>query len=69
MDFPSDSILMSHMGEGNWRVARTDRKPRLIKRPLGIGGPGRPADDPLPVPAGAGHARHAALDSAATGSA
>ena len=38
MDFPSDSILMSHMGEGNWRVARTDRKPRLIKRPLGIGG-------------------------------
>jgi L-arabinose isomerase len=38
MDFPSDSILMSHMGEGNWRVARSDRKPRLIKRPLGIGG-------------------------------
>jgi len=38
MDFPTDSILMSHMGEGNWRVARTDRKPRLIKRPLGIGG-------------------------------
>jgi L-arabinose isomerase len=38
MDFPSDSILMSHMGEGNWRVARADRKPRLIKRPLGIGG-------------------------------
>jgi L-arabinose isomerase len=38
MDFPSDSILMSHMGEGNWRIARTDRRPRLIKRPLGIGG-------------------------------
>jgi L-arabinose isomerase len=38
MDFPTDSILMSHMGEGNWRVARTDRKVRLIKRPLGIGG-------------------------------
>jgi L-arabinose isomerase len=38
MDFPSDSILMSHMGEGNWRIARRDRKPRLIKRPLGIGG-------------------------------
>ena len=33
---------MSHMGEGNWRVARRDRKPRLIKRPLGIGG----LDDP-----------------------
>jgi L-arabinose isomerase len=38
MDFPSDSILMSHMGEGNWRLARPDRPVRLIKRPLGIGG-------------------------------
>jgi L-arabinose isomerase len=37
MDFPSDSILMSHMGEGNWKVARTDRPVRLIKRSLGIG--------------------------------
>lgn len=37
MDFPSDSILMSHMGEGNWRVARTDEPVRLLKRPLGIG--------------------------------
>jgi L-arabinose isomerase len=37
MDFPSDSVLMSHMGEGNWKVARTDRPVRLIKRPLGIG--------------------------------
>jgi len=37
MDFPSDSILMSHMGEGNWKVARSDRPVRLIKRPLGIG--------------------------------
>ncbi|MBO0809355.1 MAG: arabinose isomerase, partial [Actinobacteria bacterium] len=37
MDFPSDSVLMSHMGEGNWQVARTDRPVRLIKRPLGIG--------------------------------
>src|ERR671931_2790653 len=42
MDFPSDSILMSHMGEGNWRLAREDRRVRLIKRPLGIGG----LDDP-----------------------
>ncbi|MEE2037128.1 L-fucose/L-arabinose isomerase family protein [Nocardiopsis sp. CT-R113] len=42
MDFPSDSILMSHMGEGNWRVARGDEPVRLIKRPLGIGG----LDDP-----------------------
>jgi L-arabinose isomerase len=37
MDFPSDSVLMSHMGEGNWKIARTDRRVRLIKRPLGIG--------------------------------
>lgn len=37
MDFPSDSILMSHMGEGNWRIARDDEPVRLIKRPLGIG--------------------------------
>jgi L-arabinose isomerase len=42
MDFPSESILMSHMGEGNWRLAREDRPVRLIKRPLGIGG----LDDP-----------------------
>jgi L-arabinose isomerase len=42
MDFPSDSILMSHMGEGNWVLAREDRPVRLIKRPLGIGGLGDP---------------------------
>jgi L-arabinose isomerase len=42
MDFATDSILMSHMGEGNWRLAREDRPVRLIKRPLGIGG----LDDP-----------------------
>ncbi|TDQ42749.1 L-fucose/L-arabinose isomerase family protein [Aureibacillus halotolerans] len=38
MDFERDSILMSHMGEGNWKVARKDRKPKLIDRELGIGG-------------------------------
>jgi L-arabinose isomerase len=43
MDFPSDSVLMSHMGEGNWKIARSDRRVRLIKRPLGIG---RLADPP-----------------------
>lgn len=43
MDFPSDSVLMSHMGEGNWKIARCDRPVRLIKRPLGIG---RLADPP-----------------------
>ena len=42
MDFPRDSILMSHMGEGNWALARHDRPVRLIKRPLGIGGLGDP---------------------------
>ena len=42
MDFPTDSILMSHMGEGNWRIARSDRPVRLIKRPIAIGG----LDDP-----------------------
>jgi L-arabinose isomerase len=38
MDFARDAILMSHMGEGNWAMARPDRAVRLIKRPLGIGG-------------------------------
>jgi L-arabinose isomerase len=37
MDFPTDSILMSHMGEGNWKIARKDRPVRLVKRALGIG--------------------------------
>jgi len=37
MDFPSGSVLMSHMGEGNWKIARSDRPVKLIKRPLGIG--------------------------------
>lgn len=38
MDFERDSILQSHMGEGNWRIAREDRPVKLIDRPLGIGG-------------------------------
>jgi L-arabinose isomerase len=42
MDFARDAILMSHMGEGNWALAREDRPVRLIKRALGIGG----LDDP-----------------------
>jgi L-arabinose isomerase len=42
MDFPSGSILQSHMGEGNWKIARKDRPVRLIKRPLGIGRLGDP---------------------------
>jgi L-arabinose isomerase len=42
MDFARDAILMSHMGEGNWALARQDRPVRLIKRSLGIGGLGDP---------------------------
>ena len=42
MDFARDAFLMSHMGEGNWALAREDEPVRLIKRPLGIGG----LDDP-----------------------
>jgi len=42
MDFGLGSVLISHMGEGNWRVARPDRPIRLIDRELGIGGLGNP---------------------------
>jgi L-arabinose isomerase len=38
MDFELDSVLVSHMGEGNWKVARRDRPVRLVDRELGIGG-------------------------------
>jgi L-arabinose isomerase len=46
MDWELDSVLISHMGEGNWRIARTDRPVRLIDRELGIGGLSNP---PTPV--------------------
>jgi L-arabinose isomerase len=46
MDSELDSVLISHMGEGNWRLARADRPIRLIDRPLGIGGLDNP---PTPV--------------------
>jgi len=42
MDFELDSVLVSHMGEGNWKVARRDRPVRLLDRELGIGGLGNP---------------------------
>ncbi|MBX6762558.1 MAG: L-fucose/L-arabinose isomerase family protein [Rubrobacteraceae bacterium] len=42
LDYERDAILMSHMGEGNWRIARDDEKPRLIHRELGIGRLGPP---------------------------
>ncbi|NLE52122.1 MAG: arabinose isomerase [Chloroflexi bacterium] len=38
MDFDRDTALLSHMGEGNWKVARDDEPIKLIDRPLGIGG-------------------------------
>jgi L-arabinose isomerase len=46
MDWELDSVLISHMGEGNWKVARTDRPVRLIDRELGIG---RLDNPPTPV--------------------
>ncbi len=46
MDWELDSVLISHMGEGNWRIARPDRPVRLIDRPLGIG---RLDNPPTPV--------------------
>jgi L-arabinose isomerase len=46
MDWELDSVLISHMGEGNWQIAREDRPVRLIDRELGIGGLGNP---PTPV--------------------
>jgi L-arabinose isomerase len=42
MDYELASVLISHMGEGNWKVARRDRPIRLIDRPLGIGGLSNP---------------------------
>jgi L-arabinose isomerase len=38
MDFEKNSILQSHMGEGNWKIARKDQPIRLINRQLDIGG-------------------------------
>ncbi len=46
MDWELDSVLISHMGEGNWKIARRDRPIKLIDRPLGIGGLDNP---PTPV--------------------
>jgi L-arabinose isomerase len=46
MDWDLDSVLISHMGEGNWKIARRDRPVRLVDRELGIGGLSNP---PTPV--------------------
>jgi len=42
LDFAKDTALMSHMGEGNWKIARRDRPIKLIDRPLEIGGLSNP---------------------------
>jgi L-arabinose isomerase len=46
MDWELDSVLISHMGEGNWKIARRDRPVKLIDRELGIG---RLDNPPTPV--------------------
>ncbi|MFW6386847.1 MAG: L-fucose/L-arabinose isomerase family protein, partial [Bacillota bacterium] len=46
LDYTLDSALMSHMGEGNWKIARNDRPVKLIDRELEIGGLSNP---PTPV--------------------
>jgi len=46
LDFGRDAALMSHLGEGNWKVARKDRPIKLIDRPLDIGDRENP---PTPV--------------------
>lgn len=38
MDFASQSILMCHAGEGNWKLSRKDRKPRLVAKVFNEGG-------------------------------
>ncbi len=54
MDWELDSVLISHMGEGNWKIARSDRPVRLIDRELGIGrldNPPTPVFSAVPGPA------------------
>lgn len=46
MDFDKGSMLMSHMGEGNWKIAKSDEPVRLANRELGIGDLDNP---PTPV--------------------
>ncbi|MEX2435600.1 MAG: L-fucose/L-arabinose isomerase family protein [Balneolaceae bacterium] len=46
MDFEKGSMLLSHMGEGNWKIARSGKPVRLANRELGIGDLNNP---PTPV--------------------
>lgn len=38
LDYPTESILMCHAGEGNWKIARKDVKPRLVYKVFNEGG-------------------------------
>lgn len=38
LDYKSDSILLCHAGEGNYKMARKDRKPRLVYKVFNEGG-------------------------------
>ncbi len=62
MDWELDSVLISHMGEGNWRVARPDRPVRLIDRRAGHRRAGQPADACVLGRARSGHHRGADPD-------
>ena len=62
MDWELDSVLISHMGEGNWRIARRDRPVRLIDRALGIGRLDNPPTPVFSAEPGAGHDRRAGAD-------
>jgi L-arabinose isomerase len=42
VDYPSGAVLMSDRGGGNWRIARADRRVRLVQRPPGDGRPAGP---------------------------
>jgi len=36
MDFAENAIVMAHMGEGNWRLARKDQPVRLMRNPFSM---------------------------------
>ena len=42
LDYKTDSILFCHAGEGNWRVAHEDSKPKLVYKVFNEGGLGNP---------------------------
>ena len=46
LDFKTDAAFLLHMGEGNWKVARKDRRIKLIDRPLDNGDRDNP---PTPI--------------------